>query len=240
MLKQYKFIIILSLWRSVVWYGCHWLKSRCLLTCIFFKAVGENPFPCFLQFQEIAWIPWLIALPLDLQSQQWLVESSHIATPRHSSSSYSFHFQGPLWLQWASLVAHLVKNLPAIQETLVWFLGEKICWRRDRLPSPVFLGFPGGSGGKESACNVGDLGSIPQLERSPGEGNGYPLQYSGLESSMDCIVYGVTKSRTWLNEFHFHLWLHWVHQDNPGKALYFKMNWLVNFFASATLIPFAT
>ena len=48
--------------------------------------------------------------------------------------------------------------------------------------------------GKESACNVGDLGSIPGLERSPGEGKGYLLQYSGLENSMDCIVHGVTKS----------------------------------------------
>ena len=62
---------------------------------------------------------------------------------------------------------------------------RKICWRRDRLPSPVFLGFPCGSAGKESTCNAGDLGSIPGLGRSPGEGRGYPLQYSGLENSMD-------------------------------------------------------
>ena len=47
----------------------------------------------------------------------------------------------------------LVKNLPAMQETPVRFLGQKIHWRRDRLPTPVFLGFPGGSAGKESACN---------------------------------------------------------------------------------------
>ena len=58
------------------------------------------------------------------------------------------------------------------------------------------LGFPGSSAGKKSACNAGDLGSIPGLGRSPGEGNGYPLQYSGLENSMDCIVHGVTKSQT--------------------------------------------
>ena len=51
-------------------------------------------------------------------------------------------------------------------------------WRRDRLPTPVFLGFPCGSAGKESTLNVGDLGSIPGLERSSGEGKGYPLQYS--------------------------------------------------------------
>ena len=91
----------------------------------------------------------------------------------------------------AFLIAQLVKNLPAMQETLVQFLGRKICWRRDRLPLPVFLGFPSGSAGKESG-----LGSIPGLGRSPGEGKGYPLLYSGLENSMDCIVHGVTKSRT--------------------------------------------
>ena len=56
-------------------------------------------------------------------------------------------------------------------------------------------GFPGGSDGKESACNAGDLGLIPGLGRSPGEGKGYPLQYFGLENSMDCIAHGVTKSR---------------------------------------------
>ena len=61
---------------------------------------------------------------------------------------------------------------------------EKIRWRRDRLPTPVFLGFPCGSAGKESACNAGGLGLIPGLGRSPGEGKGYPLQYSGLENSM--------------------------------------------------------
>ena len=56
------------------------------------------------------------------------------------------------------------------------------------------MGFPCGSAGKESACNVEDLGLIPGLGRSPGEGKSYPLQYSGLENSMDCIVNGVTKS----------------------------------------------
>ena len=59
----------------------------------------------------------------------------------------------------------------------------KICWRRDRLPTPVFMGFPGSSAGKESTCKAGDLGSIPGLGRSPGEGKGYPLQYSSLENS---------------------------------------------------------
>ena len=57
-----------------------------------------------------------------------------------------------------------------------------------------FLDFPGGSPGKESACNAGDLGSIPGLGRSSGKGNGYLLQYSDLENSMDCIVHGVAES----------------------------------------------
>ena len=64
-------------------------------------------------------------------------------------------------------------------------------------------GFPGSSNGKESACNVGDLGSIPGSGKPPGEGRGYPLQYAGLENSKDCIVHGVTKSQTRLSDFHF-------------------------------------
>ena len=88
----------------------------------------------------------------------------------------------------------------------------KISRRKDRLPTPVFLGFPGGSDSKESTCNVGDLGLIPGLGRSPGEGNGYPLQYSCLENSMDrgawqAPVHGVAKSWTQLSDFHFHLML---------------------------------
>ena len=84
----------------------------------------------------------------------------------------------PWWFSWSSI--HLQWRIP-------WFdcwVG-KIHWRRNRLPTPVFLGFPGGSAGKESACNVEGLGSILELGRSSGEGNDYPLQYSGLENSMD-------------------------------------------------------
>ena len=64
-----------------------------------------------------------------------------------------------------------------------------------KLPTPVFLGFLCGSAGKEPTCNAGVLGSIPGLVRSPGEGKGYPLQYSGLENSMDYTVPGVAKIR---------------------------------------------
>ena len=59
----------------------------------------------------------------------------------------------------------------------------------------MLFGFPGGSTSKESACNVGDLGYIPVLGRSPGEGKGYPLQYLVLENFMEYIVHGVAKSR---------------------------------------------
>ena len=64
-------------------------------------------------------------------------------------------------------------------------------------------GFPSGSAHKESACIMGDLGSIPGLGRSPGEGNSYPLQYADLEN-WSYIVHGVTKSQTRLSDFHFH------------------------------------
>ena len=60
----------------------------------------------------------------------------------------------------------------------------------------LYRGFPCGSAGKESACNAGDLGSIPGVRRSPREWKSYPLQCSGLENSMDCVVHGVTKSWT--------------------------------------------
>ena len=66
------------------------------------------------------------------------------------------------------------------------------------------MGFPCGSASKESNSNVGDLGSILGLGKSPGEGQGYPLQYSGLENPMDCIGHGVANSRTRQSDFHFH------------------------------------
>ena len=98
----------------------------------------------------------------------------------------------------------LLPLLPALR----WPPACPTIWS-DRLSSPIIraslsLGFPCGSAGKESACDAGDLGSIPGLGRSPGEGKGYPLQYSGLENSMDCIVHGVAKSRTRLSDFHSH------------------------------------
>ena len=81
----------------------------------------------------------------------------------------------------------------------------KFPWRRDKLPTSVFLGFPGGSGRKGSACSVEYLGLISGLGKSPGEGNGNPLQYSCLENPMDrgtgrVTVHGVAKSWTQLSD----------------------------------------
>ena len=123
--------------------------------------------------------------------------------------------------QMASLLAQRLKRLPPTRETRVRSLGRedplgkemathsstlawRIPWRKDRLPNPVFLGFPGGSDSTESACNAGDLRLIPGSGRSPGEGNGNPLQYSCLENPRDGgawwgAVYGVAKSRARLS-----------------------------------------
>ena len=77
----------------------------------------------------------------------------------------------------------------------------------------IYMGFPGGSVGKESACNAGDLGSIPGLGKCPGGGHGNPCQYSGLENPMDrgawrAAVHGVTRSRTQLIDYAQHIYIH--------------------------------
>ena len=91
----------------------------------------------------------------------------------------------------ASLIAQLVKNLPAVQETLVQSLGQEDPLEKGKVTRSSIRWLPCGSAGKESACDVGDLGSIPELERYPGEGKGYPLQCSGLEN---CTVHGVANT----------------------------------------------
>ena len=84
---------------------------------------------------------------------------------------------------------------------------------------PLYWSFPDSSVGKESACNAGDPGSIPGLGRSCGEGNGYSLQYSGLEYSMGhYIVPGVTKRRTQLSDFSLHLTSVVLHPTGPQVA----------------------
>ena len=103
---------------------------------------------------------------------------------------------------WASLVVQLVKYLPAMQETPFSSWVRNICWRRDRLPTPIFLGFPGGSAGKESAYSVGDLASTPGLGRSPWrrEWLSIPLFWPGEFHGL--YINRVTKSWTRLSDFH--------------------------------------
>ena len=96
----------------------------------------------------------------------------------------------------------VVKSLPQCRGLQFDSWVGKILWW-DKQPTPVFLGFACGSAGEESACNVWDLGLIPGLGISPGEGKGYPLQYSGLQNYMDHIVHGVTKSQAQLSNFHY-------------------------------------
>ena len=96
----------------------------------------------------------------ELDTTEW---TTYAYLPLYSSFSKCFRYSRSFAFPWASLVAQMVKHLPAMRETWVQSL---------------------------------------RLGRSPGEGKGYPLQYSGLENSMACIVYGVAKSRTWLSSFH--------------------------------------
>ena len=95
---------------------------------------------------------------------------------------------------------------------------------RDHCLSHSYMGFPGDTDGKEFACNAGDPGSIPELERSPGEGNSNPyIQYSCLENSKDrgawwTTVHGVTKSRTRLSNWHFHF--SFLHTGPPWTSFF--------------------
>ena len=96
-----------------------------------------------------------------------------------------------IWHDLATKQQRVTERLYGVLKIYVW------------IPPLTSSGFPCGSAGKESTCNVGDPDLIPRLGRSPGEGNGFPLQYSGLENSMDYRVHGVPKSWTWLSNFHF-------------------------------------
>ena len=126
----------------------------------------------------------------------WPVVCSSILGQRQSSVWSS----GPFFLPAFCLLVSYCLRHPHVIETFS--------------PSSPIWGLPCGSAGEESACSAGDLGSIPGLGRwSPGEGQGCPLQYSGLENSMDCIVHGVGKSRTWPSDFHFTLSPVWVCKD---------------------------
>ena len=116
------------------------------------------------------------------------------------------------------------KELPAMQETPVWLpgsgrsAGEGIGYPLQYSWASLVTQMV------ESTCNAGNLGSIPGLGRSV-EGNSYPLQYSGLENSMDCIVHGVAKSRTWLSDFHFTI-VSGLYQERNMFQMIFKF-WIL-------------
>ena len=155
------------------------------------------------EFPLSAWLSWswvvgLLSSNLDLNLCHWLFWVSSLLTANLEHLGLIIACRRPRCGSWVG----------------------KIPWKKDRLPTPIFLDFPCSLAGRESACNVGDLGLIPGLGITPGEGKGYWLQYSGLENSMDCIVLGVTKSRTRLSNFHFHIIIlkYWLY--SPCCAMY--------------------
>ena len=107
---------------------------------------------------------------------------------------------------WVSLIAHLIKNLPAMQETPVQFLGQEDSLEKGQATHSSILGLPFDSSGKESTCNVGDLDLIPELGRYPREGKGYPLQYSGLNSTP------WSQNQIQLSDFHLHFSLQYTYR----------------------------
>ena len=118
----------------------------------------------------------------------------------HNFEQITYLLKSYLWKWGYHLIISNMMLLPTITLLSSGVLKQDLI----SLHSKHSLGFPCGSAGKESTCNAGDLGSIPWLGRSHGEGKGYSLQYSGLENSMDCIVHGVAKSQIWLSNFHIH------------------------------------
>ena len=137
----------------------------------------------------------------------FLVIGSHV--PKNWDSSVSKR---------ASLIAQLVRI--CLQCKRPWFNPwvRKICWRRDRLPMPVFLGFPCVSAGKDSACNVGDLGSIPgRLGRSPGEGKRLPTV------SLIHVKYNLRLKQP---TFHIQLFIFWSHFSPPFYKYQVWWKWI--------------
>ena len=126
-----------------------------------------------------------------------------------------------LWLRMSHTHTHTQEYYSAIKKNKILPFATMLMEFQDIMLSEIsqrktnivwahlYMSFPGGSDDKESFWNVGDLGLIPGLARSPGERNGYSLQYSGLENSMDrgawrATVYGIAKNQTQLGNFHFH------------------------------------
>ena len=147
---------------SVITETCFLIRSQRTRSDIYvYPLLEETPFSA-----------WPLAL-LKNPTFMWIC-----VTNKSISTSYLHHNSRFM----ASLIAQLVKNLSAMQETPVQSWVRKFPWRRARLPTPVFLGFPGDTDSKESACNARDLGLIPGLGRSLAGGHSNPLQYSCLEN----------------------------------------------------------
>ena len=208
------------------------------------KWLISGPFPSFLpsiEQYQFAKIPKFLSMYMKIILNQFMTYSDpfiwgHIFWKSSSISrlyenvlcnSYqfltdlSFSFQWcpcpndlfslkPYDSKWASLIAQLVKNPPAVHETLVRFLGWEDLLEKWQATHSNILGLPLWL----SWYRIRLQCRRPGLGRSPGGGKGYPLQYSGLENSMDCIVYKVSKSRTWLINFHFHFHMTLKHASN--------------------------
>ena len=132
---------------------------------------------------------------------------THIHTPTHThmyaQKKSRRVYRSFLWFKGSRISLHFPNvSKYSFQENSKYFYNQnkKLFLK----PLGIYTAFPHSSVGKESACNAGDLGSITGLGRSPGEGKGYLLHYSGLENSMDHTVHGVAKSGTQLSNFHFH------------------------------------
>ena len=173
------------------------------------QSTGASALASFLPKKSQGWSPSEWTGWISLQSKVLSRVFSNTTVQNHQfliSHPYMTIGKTIALTRWTlvSKVMSLLLNI--LSRLVITFLPRSKCllisWLQS--PSAVILGFPCGSAGKESACNVGNLGSIPGLGRSPGEGKGYPLQYSGLENSMDYTVHGVAKSRTWLSNVHFH------------------------------------
>ena len=147
------------------------------------------------------WIWVYVSLPFELQLPPW---SSSVSVTgfcnSHCPDIYQGHIKCSLCL-WSVVIKTLFYQIHGGQAAPFrrWAVVASEFSVRTKKKKKMCFEEPD----KDSTCNEGDLGSIPGLGRSPGEGKGYPLQYSGLENSMDCIVHGVAKSRTQLSDFHF-------------------------------------
>ena len=218
-----------TLWVAFFHYGCPFLLALWFPLGILWNLMASLPGDVWwfmsLWFMLLAWIcqNFLFLLAKNLR---WCILNEERGK---EGNKYCSEFQTIPYCQWLGYRILMSMNIVEINGLIsmlclkcLWMesasLGQQITIsdysleyeeqkKKSIVTSLVSRGFPGSSAGKESTCNAGDLGLIPGLGRSPGEGNGYPLQYSCLENPMDrgawqATVHGVTKSRTRLNDFH--------------------------------------